>query len=312
MKLWLAPLHGITNYYFRNVLFAHAKGIDAAIAPFIPVRPAEELNPLKWKDLLPENNIQSEVIPQLMGSITSDFVDTTLALSNLGYPHVNWNLGCPMKQIVRKKRGCGLMPFPDIIENVVEQFFAQTQSKLSLKIRLGLHHPSEGEEIIKRMNRYPLEFIIIHPRLGDWLYEGTPDLDEFERLAALSQHEIIYNGDITDVVTFQKIAQRFPQCQQWMIGRGLLQNPFLAEQILSNDTAGISNEHRIRFVDYYQDLIKTLLDVRSQSGTLSGLKELWHSFAHFWNITDDELRTLLRTTTLDDFIEKSTRLIHHI
>ena len=312
MKLWLAPLHGITNYYFRNVLFAHVKGIDAAIAPFIPVRPAEELNPLKWKDLLPENNIQSEVIPQLMGSITSDFVDTTLALSNLGYPHVNWNLGCPMKQIVRKKRGCGLMPFPDIIENVVEQFFAQTQSKLSLKIRLGLHHPSEGEEIIKRMNRYPLEFIIIHARLGDWIYDGTPDLDEFERLAAFSQHEIIYNGDITDVVTFQKIAQRFPQCQQWMIGRGLLRNPFLAEQIVAGDTSGISNEHRIRFVDYYQDLIMVLQEVRSTSGTLSALKELWHDFAYFWNITDDELRTLLRTTTLDDFIEKSTRLIHHI
>ena len=52
MKLWLAPLHGITNYYFRNLLCRHAEGVDKAIAPFIPVRSKEKLNPEKWKDLL--------------------------------------------------------------------------------------------------------------------------------------------------------------------------------------------------------------------------------------------------------------------
>lgn len=311
MKLWLAPLHGITYFYFRNLLCRHAGGIDAAITPFFPVLPASRLNVRKWKDLLPENNTESEVIPQLMGNVASDFVDTVLALEDLGYSHVNWNLGCSMKQIVRRKRGCGLMPYPSLIEETVRKVTKESRCKLSLKIRLGLHSPEEGKELLLRLNAYPVEFIVIHPRLGEWLYEGKPDLAAFDLFYSLSEHELVYNGDITDLSSFLSLSERYSGMKQWMLGRGLLRNPFLAEQIREY-ASGIpfTGNYKDRFRLFYRDLIAVMPAQRGISGTLGHLKELWHYFAYFWNLDLPAQTGLWRINDLDRFIDTTWRIIN--
>ena len=209
IKLWLAPLHGISYYYFRNVLFRCTRGFDAVIAPFIPMQSAEKLNPKKWKDLQIENNPAMNVVPQLMGNNASDFKDTLLALSELGYRQFNWNIGCPMKQITRKKRGCGIMPYPDLVEEVIANS-SNLGFKLSVKMRLGMEKPSEGLEIIKRLNHYPLDFIVLHPRFGIQQYEGSVHLEAARELVALSKHPVVYSGDIVDVQSFKMIAEKLP------------------------------------------------------------------------------------------------------
>ena len=119
-EIWLAPLHGLTHYHFRNCLFRHYSGFNAAISPFVPVQEHAKLNVRKWKDLAPENNTAVELIPQLMGIVPAHFADTMNALhQEFGYTRFNWNLGCPMAPIVRTRRGCGLMPYPDEVEAVV-------------------------------------------------------------------------------------------------------------------------------------------------------------------------------------------------
>jgi len=122
MKIWLAPLHGITYFNFRNCLVKHFKGIDCAITPFIAAQPKEKLNPKKLYDLFPEHNGVLPIIPQLMGNTPENIKDTVVVLNEtFGYKQFNWNIGCPMHQIVRKKRGCGAMPFPDLIEETVNE-----------------------------------------------------------------------------------------------------------------------------------------------------------------------------------------------
>ena len=289
-KLWLAPLHGLTLYHFRNCLFKHSSGFNAAISPFMPVQETSKLNVRKWKDFAPGNNRMMDTIPQLMGIVPAHFADTMHALhEEYGLTRFNWNLGCPMTQIVRKRRGCGLMPFPDEVERVVA-----TACKLpycfSVKLRLGLHSADEGMEIIRRMNDYPLDFLVIHPRLGERQYEGKPDLDALEKMLSLTRHRVVYSGDIFQVFDYQMLSQRFPQVHDWMLGRGVLRNPFLAEQIKGIPSA---KDYRARFNDFYEDLKQTLTDYRGVNGTLPVLKELWHYFACFYRLTEEQLHTLL-------------------
>lgn len=309
MKIWLAPLHGITNYYFRNTLCDHTSGIQVAIAPFQPVHSAESLNVKKWKDLLPENNTKLEVIPQLMGNVASNFFDTVNALTDLGYNQANWNIGCPMKQIVRRKRGCGLMPYPDLVEEIVAHVTSKTQIRFSVKMRLGMHRREEGREIIERLNHYPLDFIVIHPRLGEWQYEGKPDLDELENLLSFTAHEVIYSGDINTAEDYLSLSKRFPSIHQWMIGRGLLRNPFLAEQISDPTRQFPSDDYKKRFVIYYSDLINNMSAFKASSSILPSLKELWHYFASFWQLSQDELRYLLRINDLETFIDATRKIM---
>lgn len=289
-ELWLAPLHGLTLYHFRNCLFKHSSGFDAAISPFMPVQETSKLNVRKWKDFAPGNNRMMDTIPQLMGIVPAHFADTMHALhEEYGLTRFNWNLGCPMAPIVRKRRGCGLMPFPDEVEKVVATA-CKLPYRFSVKLRLGLHSADEGMEIIRRMNNYPLEFMVIHPRLGVQQYEGKPDLDALEEMLSLTKHRVVYSGDIFHVFDYQMLSKRFPQVRDWMLGRGVLRNPFLAEQIKGTPTA---KDYHARFNDFYEDLKKTLTEYRGVNGTLPVLKELWHYFAYFFRLTEEQLHTLL-------------------
>jgi len=307
MKLWLAPLHGITYYNFRNCFVKHFHNIDCAITPFIAAKPKEELNLKKLSDLFPENNRALPVIPQIMGNKPNDIKETALALhETFGYEQINWNIGCPMNPIVRKKRGCGIMPFPDLVEETVNAVCGNSSVRFSLKMRLGLHSPNEGLEILQRVAPYPIDFLCIHPRLGTQQYTGAVDLDSFETLYQSTNHQIVYSGDIVDVDFFMKLQQRFPNIENWMLGRGILENPFLAEEIANNSNpvethcnASLQN----RFMEYHHEYSEIILSLFGEKKALSVFKELWHYFAVFRKLPPEELQKLLRINDFKMFLD---------
>ncbi|MBR4918640.1 MAG: tRNA-dihydrouridine synthase family protein [Bacteroidales bacterium] len=306
MKIWLAPLHGITNYLFRNSLYRHFGGIDYCVTPFLPVQEKAKLNVKNWKDIWPKNNTEVPTIPQLMGNKPAHFVDTMRAVHDeYGYEAFNWNIGCPVAQVVRRRRGCGIMPDPDTVEDVVRTVTSQTPYRFSVKMRLGLNAPAEGLEILERLDDYPLDFIVIHPRLGVQMYEGKPDLEQLDLFFKHTHHRIIYSGDLFSVQDFERLQKRYPEIEDWMLGRGLLQNPFLAEQLKGLD----SGDQRQRFPKYYQKWTREMLEAVKEKSTLAKLKELWHYYAAFYHIPAAELQQLLRINDFDIFYDRTLEII---
>ena len=300
--IWLAPLHGITSHTFRNTLCRHFGGIDCFMAPFLPTQPAGKFRLKVWQDIVPENNTALPLVPQLMGNRPEQFVDTMRMLNeHFGYEQFNINIGCPSSPVVRHSRGCGLMPHPDMVEQIVSEATGKTPFCLSLKMRLGLHSADEGRELLVRLNDYPLDFLVIHPRLGDNLYEGVPDWNAFAELCQLTRHKIVYSGDIFTMEDYQKLSKRFPDVSGWMLGRGLLRNPFLAEEIKGQNVG----DKKGRFSAFYQDFIESQLPIRGESGTLANLKELWHYFAVFTGLSEEKLQQLLRICDLREFVTVS-------
>jgi len=306
MRIWLAPLHGITNYMFRNSLYRHFGGIDYCVTPFLPVQEAAKLNIKNWKDIWPKNNTAVPTIPQLMGNKPSHFVDTMRAVHDeYGYDSFNWNIGCPVAQVVRRRRGCGIMPDPDTVEEVVRFVTTQTPFKFSVKMRLGLNNSAEGLNILERLEHYPLDFIVIHPRLGVQMYEGTPDLEQMDAFYRHTTHKLIYSGDIFSVQDYERLKNRYPEIEDWMLGRGLLQNPFLAEQLKGM----ASGDQRQRFSKYYQKWTQEMLDAVKEKSTLAKLKELWHYYACLFHLPSDELQQLLRINDFDVFYDRTLTVL---
>ena len=306
MNLWLAPLDGITNYLFRNSLCRHFGGIDCFITPFMPVQERAKLNVTNWRDIWPKNNTLKPTVPQLMGNVPAHFVDTMRLLHDTyGYEDFNWNIGCPVAQVVRRHRGCGLMPDADRVEEVVAAVTSQTSFRFSIKMRLGLHSPEEGLRILERLESYPLDFIVVHPRLGEQMYEGTPDWDTFDEFYRRTRHRLVYSGDLNTVEDLRRLQQRYPDIQDWMLGRGILANSFLAEEI-----RGIpSGDRKDRFLRYYQHFAAELLPLRHERGTLHNMKELWHYWSRLFNLTDEQLRHLLRINDWEMFFDTSLQLV---
>ena len=229
--LILAPMRGITTRHYRKAFVRHFGGLDAEMAPFIPTVNAEKINPKLLRDVLPENNSGLPLIPQLIGNNAADFVNMAKALHDLGYKEVNWNLGCPHKPVRKKQRGSGLLPHPERIDALLETICAESPCKISVKVRLGVSDPSELMRLIPVLNRYPLSEVIVHPRTAEQMYDGKADLGAFALAFQEITRPVCYNGDINDLPFFQTVDNCFPTLGKFMLGRGLLANPFLCEHI---------------------------------------------------------------------------------
>ncbi len=229
--IYLAPLQGMTDRIYRNLFPVYFKGVDLAVAPFVPSVKKLKVEIKHLRELDPAGNTGLPTIPQIMSSRPDDFAALANRLCEMGYGTVNWNLGCPYPMVVKKGRGAGMLCYPDRVASFLEKAMPALQPKLSIKLRIGMTYPDEALELIPIFNRFALDEIIIHPRTGKQMYEGGVDLDAFEQCLQLSAHRVVYNGDIESFATWQALAKRFPSVDRWMIGRGLLANPFLAEKI---------------------------------------------------------------------------------
>jgi len=165
--LILAPMRGITTMHYRKAFVHHFQGLDIEMAPFISTVSAERINPKLLKDVLPENNSSLPLIPQVIGNKADDFVQMSIALHDLGYEEINWNLGCPHKPIRKKQRGSGLLPHPDTVDAILDQVCERSPCRISIKVRLGVSDPSELMQLVPVLNRYPLSEVIIHPRTAE-------------------------------------------------------------------------------------------------------------------------------------------------
>jgi len=272
--LILAPMRGITTMHYRKAFFRHFQGLDAEMAPFISTVNAERINPRLLKDVLPENNSGLPLIPQLIGNKADDFVQMAIALHDLGYDEINWNLGCPHKPIRKKRRGSGLLPYPDTVDAILDQVCERSPCRISVKVRLGVSDPSELMKLIPVLNQYPLSEVIIHPRTAEQMYNGTVDLDAFSAAYNELRLPVCYNGDINDLTFFKTMEKRFPDIGRFMLGRGLLANPFLCEIIKSgNPTPDKAIE---RIAAFHADVLasyESILD--GDHPVLGKMKEFW-------------------------------------
>ena len=247
------------------------------MAPFIPTVSGPRVRPGLLSDLAPEKNRHLPVTPQIIGKTAEDFILVARALADLGYGEVNWNLGCPFPMVMKKGRGCGLMPHPDRIDAFLETVVTALPMRLSVKIRLGRIDPDEIFDLLPVLNRYPLSEVIVHPRTARQMYGGRPDWTRFAAAAAESVHPVVYNGDLNTAGDFQALAAQFPQIGRWMIGRGVLVDPQLAEAVGGgHQQAGRRIE---RFRAFHDDLVEGYRRRLSGPGhLLDRMKGYWKYF----------------------------------
>ncbi len=272
-------MRGITTMHYRQAFVRHFGGLDVEMAPFIPTVSSEKINPKLLRDVLPENNSGLPLIPQLIGNQADDFVQMAAALQDLGYTEVNWNMGCPHKPIRKKRRGSGLLPFPDTVDMLLDQVCERSPIRTSVKVRLGVADKSELMKLIPVLNKYPLSEVIIHPRTAEQMYDGTVDLDAFEEAYKLLERPVCYNGDITNLTFYQNVQKRFPQIHRFMLGRGLLANPFLCEEIKSGKAVAETHHSADpiqRIADFHADLVARYEAVlHGDHPVLGKMKEFW-------------------------------------
>lgn len=271
MKIYLAPLEGITNYVYRKALFECFDGFDKYFIPFIRAKQNLNLSGREKKDLLPENNEGMYAVPQILTKKAEDFIRTVELLSEYGYQEVNLNLGCPSKTVVTKGCGAGFLDRPEELERFLDEIFAKCNIQISVKTRLGMEDASEFPELMKLYNKFPMKELIIHPRVQKDFYKNTPNLEMFAEAFAMSTNPACYNGDIFCVEDHQRICERFPELDAVMSGRGTLTNPALAREIRGGQA--LTKAELRKFHDLVYHTYRA--EVSGDRNVLFKMKELW-------------------------------------
>ena len=275
LQLSLGPFQGITDAPFRNVFKRHFGGIDKFYTPFFTgIHKEENAKNLQGEEIDPRCNDVETLTPQILSTDAEEILRFAKQCKQLGYKEINLNMGCPFPRVANKKRGCGLLPYPDMVEAMLERVFEKIDIHFSVKCRLGYFSPDEIEAIIPIFNRFPLSELIIHPRIGKQLYKSEADVERFAALIPFINAPLVYNGDIVSRESFERIREVVQPVNHFMLGRGLLANPFLAEEICGG--AYNAPERTERLHNYVLDLYEDRLRHAGGSPKVLGrMKELW-------------------------------------
>lgn len=271
MKHYLAPMEGITGHIYRNAYEKYFGNIDKYFTPFIVPNESRSLKTKELRDVLPENNEGMNIVPQILTNDSAGFIVTARKLQQLGYNEINLNLGCPAGTVVSKGRGSGFLAKRDELDKFLEEIYKIDDMKISIKTRLGRDDYEEFYELIKIYNKYPLEELIIHPRTRQDFYGNTPNLEVFKDAITLSKASVCYNGDIFTKGDYENIVKTFPEIDKVMLGRGILANPGLMNEINGSE---IMDKKILR--DFHDELFNGYRELlKEDKNAMYRMKEVW-------------------------------------
>ena len=301
--LSLAPFQGITDVVYRNIFKKHFAGIDKYYTPFFTGIQKDNSKSLRGEEISPDFNDVKTVVPQILSNTVEEIVRFANQCKSMGYDEFNLNMGCPFPRVANKTRGCGLMADPDRTIKMLNDVFEQIDGiKFSIKCRLGYYNDDEIYAFVDTFNSLKFSEIIIHPRIGKQMYTGVASLEKFKELVPLINKPLIYNGDIFDVDYYNTILSVLSGLSNGiMLGRGLLTNPFLAEQIKNIDNQQDKKQRLHSFVvDLY---VERLRHAGGSPKIIGSMKELWKYMMNIFDDPQNVWRKVKKVNHLDEYEE---------
>ncbi len=271
MKYYFAPMEGITGYIYRNAHHMFFDQMDVYFTPFIVPTQNRKFTSREINDFLPEHNKDLHVIPQILTNKGDDFIWAAKELKRYGYEEVNLNLGCPSPTVVSKGRGAGFLGEPDLLEAFFDQIFSALDMKISVKTRIGKDSSEEFGRLMEIYNKYPIEELIVHPRIQKDFYRNEPDWKSVKDAVSISNFPLCYNGNLFSAEDFERFTADFPSIDRVMLGRGLVANPGLVRKI-----KGGENLEKGRLKAFHDEVLRGYEEIMSgDRNVLFKMKELW-------------------------------------
>lgn len=280
-KIEFAPLQGYTDAIYRTMHNNVFGGINSYYSPFIRLEKGE-VRQKDIKDILPENNENINLVPQIIVNSNEEFLKLTESVCNLGYKRIDINMGCPFPLQTKKGRGAAILQNTKHLEDIVESINSINDIDFSIKMRLGMDSAEDAKGALEIINKAKLHHLTIHPRIAKQQYKGEIDYQTFDYIYQNCLHPIIYNGDILSQEDIYNIINIYPKIEGIMIGRGLLAKPYLAMEL--NKTIRLSVSERLSMIMKLHDAIYD-----HYSSVMQGEHQLLLKMKTFWEYLDEEI-----------------------
>ena len=296
MLLSFAPMEGISSLLYRQTHARLFGGVEEYFAPFIAPDSSGKFKVSALRDVLPENNRELRLIPQLLVNRAEPFLRVAEQLGGLGYAEVNLNIGCPSGTVVAKHKGAGMLLDPRSLDDCLAEIFSRCPIAVSIKTRMGVEQTEEFAQILEIYNKYPIKRLIIHARARSGMYKSAVDLPAFLAALPKSRCPVWYNGDVFSPKDMDKLAGT-DGLAGVMLGRGAVADPALPRLLRGGN--GLSAGELKAFHDGL--LERFLAEGLGEQAAMARLKELWFYMLYKFPDSRKEAKGLLKSQRLGDY-----------
>ena len=291
VKLDFAPMEGITGYVFRQAHAVIYGGVDRYYSPFIAPGSSHKLTSRERNDILPEHNQGLCLIPQILTHSAEDFL---------------W---------VCEELAEDLSLFLEEVCNGLEKIHASDGKpvRLSIKTRIGMKEASEFPRLLAIYNHYPLEELIVHPRVREDYYKGKIRMESFAYALEQSRCPVSYNGNLFSAADASALmkeivgqdeasdsgkTQKKMKLAALMFGRGAVASPWIFGEVRNLP----SSNHLQSFQQFHDRLLTGYAEIMSgDRNTLFKMKELWYYFQCHFPGCEKELKRIKKAQKLSDY-----------
>lgn len=239
MKIYFAPMEGITDGILRSVHRKVFGGVDVYCLPFHKLTQTRSLTAREKRDTDPEENRGLNVLPQALTRDPEQLLDWLEYIASLGYECGDLNLGCPSPTVTKRGRGSGMLQDPGFLVSFFDYVFSRPlPAALSVKTRIGFERPEEWERILEILAEFPFDHVTVHIRTMKEQYTAVNHPEAFDEAVRKGIAHPVYNGDLRTPEDVEKLKARCPETEAVMIGRGLLADPALARKLRGGEEAG--------------------------------------------------------------------------
>lgn len=249
-KLFLAPMEGVTDWAMRDLLTSLG-GIDQCVTEFLRV--TDKLHPYKvFEKNCPELKSGSKtrsgtpVFVQLLGGQANPLAENALRAHEMGALGVDLNFGCPAKTVNRHDGGASLLKSTDRLYNIVKTVrdAVPKSTPVTAKVRLGFDDPSHCLDNVKACAEAGAEWVTVHCRTKTDGYKPPAYWEWIPKIKEVTKVKIIANGEIWNVNDFEKCKSQ-TACQDFMIGRGALRNPYVFKEIKAYEATLVNHSQQM-------------------------------------------------------------------
>jgi tRNA-dihydrouridine synthase B len=246
---WLAPMAGITDVAFRELMDENGAGV--LISELVSAK-GLLYNSGKTRKMIRIHPRPGTLVGiQLFGESAEDIIAAARVVQEENADFIDLNMGCPVKKVVKKGCGAALMRDPGYLEEFLYQIKRGIELPLTVKMRTGW---SDEEltihECTEAAYNAGCEWVAIHGRTRTQGYEGLADWDLIREVKSQAKLPIIGNGDIRDAaVARQRLEESGVDAV--MIGRGALRNPWIFMECQGNydQNSFAANELLLRYLE---------------------------------------------------------------
>ncbi|MEK9629671.1 MAG: tRNA-dihydrouridine synthase family protein [Nitrospinota bacterium] len=250
---WLAPMAGITDVCFRELMDEMNAGV--LISELVSAKGVFYNSEKTRKMMRVHPNGKSITGIQLFGESAEDIVQASELVESIGADFIDINLGCPVKKVVKKGCGAALLRDPSHLENFLATIKKGIRLPLTVKMRTGWNEEELTiHECVKAAYNSGCEWVAIHGRTRAQGYEGKADWNLIAEVKEQAKLPIIGNGDIRNSEQARKRLEE-SKVDAVMIGRGALRNPGIFNECIGLDTKSscleIIRRYRKSLQEYY-------------------------------------------------------------